>query len=86
MIITEMFPRCDICLEPWADFRDQGCLTTRNLRQDMKIDGWLYLKVDGHYIDICPECVEKGLPDSPEEVAELLKTLSGEGLKGEDDE
>ena len=62
-IITERWPQCDVCHESNPDgLRD---ISVRNLRQDIKLDGWLYKKIKGHYEDICPECAPNFTPDSP---------------------
>ena len=48
-IITEIFPICDVCHEPYADNKH---LTVKACREAMNVNGWRVVKG----LDVCYEC------------------------------
>ena len=53
-IITERFPQCDNCFECFADWQRQPPPTVKQLRIEMKREGWQ--RKNGK--DICDDCVQ----------------------------
>ena len=49
---------CEECTEG-SGLRYKDLDTARTLRTEFKAKGWVHKKVDGGFIDLCPEC--KGL-------------------------
>lgn len=62
-IIIEQLPQCDECHYIAADYQSSDYLNNKELRKDLKKDGWLFR--DGK--DICPECVKPPTARSADE-------------------
>jgi len=57
-ITTDIF--CDSC-QDWTDGAcgGGGMTQTQEARRNAKRKGWVYKKIDGKMVDVCPDCQSK---------------------------